>query len=325
MKNPTLANLIDRIDAAQRIALILHVSPDGDTCGSALALRRALLFRDKDVTCACDNAVPHIYRGLDGADAVVAPGTLKGQRFDLSIAIDVADRDRMGESLAVFDAGDRTAQIDHHHTNPGYAEANYIRSPLSATGVLTMEVIDALGVPLDLAIAENIFVAVATDTGNFKQENTDGEALRIAARCVDAGVNPAKITRRVFDLRPPAQIGLMARAFASLTTYEDGRLAIMRLTAEDFSEVGALPEHTEGIVNFAINTEGVEIACLMSRPAEKVRCSLRCLPPHDVSIIACALGGGGHAAAAGCTMEPPLEDAQERMLVEMKKELYRQR
>lgn len=323
MKSQMLTDLIDQINAAQRVVLILHVSPDGDTCGSALALRRALLLQGKEVAAVCDNPVPKIYEDLDGAQAVVTPDTLAGQTFDLSLAVDVADRSRMGDAVKVFDSATHTAQVDHHHTNEGYAQVNFITSPLSATGVLAMAVIDALGVAMDLEMAKCIFVAVATDTGNFKQQNTDAQALRVAARCVEEGLDPSSVTRRVFDLRPIAQTKLLARALESMELFEDGRISMMRLTKQDFEETGALPEHTEGIVNFGINTEGVQIACLMSMPIAKVRCSLRSLPPYDVSVVACALGGGGHNVASGCTMEPPMDEAYVRMREEILKELRR--
>lgn len=323
MKSETLAALIDHICASHRIALILHVSPDGDTCGSAFALRRALLSLGKEVACVCDQSVPHIYDDLDGADALRTPDTLAGETFDLTIAVDVADRARMGQSVAVFDSGRATAQIDHHGTNPEYAQVNYVISPLSATAVLVAHVVDALGVPLDEPLAKCLFVGVATDTGNFKHRGTDAEALQLAARCIAAGVDSSAVTRRVFDLRPLAQNKLLARALESMQLFDNGRIAIMQLTHDDFTQTGSLPEHTEGIVNFGINTEGVVMACLMSVPVEKVRCSLRSLMPYDVSVVACALGGGGHELASGCTLEPPLDAALKQMLTEMRKELAR--
>lgn len=323
MKNLTLVNLIDLIRAAQRIALLLHVSPDGDTCGSALALRRALVFLGKDVTVVCDHKVPDIYVELEGATEVIRPEMLNGMAFDLAIAVDAADRLRLGCGVSVFDAAKATALIDHHQTNDGYAVVNYLRSPLSATGVLVMEVIDALGVPLDLSMATCLFVAISTDTGNFKQQNTDPDALRIAARCVEAGASPSEITRRVFDLKPLAQMKLIALALQSLETYCDGQISMIQLRRADFEAAGALPEHTEGIVNYGINTEGVQIACLCSQKGAMVKGSFRAMPPHDVSRVAAALGGGGHQLAAGCSVDMPFDMACQRMREEMIKELER--
>lgn len=301
--------VIGAIRNARRIALLLHVSPDGDTCGSALALRRALLFAGKEVAVCCEHPVPYICNDLDGAETVARPDSLAGERFDLAIAVDVGDRGRLGKAEPIFHAAARTAQVDHHETNPGYAEANFIRSPLSATGVLVAELIDALGAPFDLPTAKCLFVAASTDTGNFSHRNTDPDALRLAARCVEVGIDTAAITRRVYDLLPLAQTKLIGRALTSLQTLCGGRAAIMRLSKADYDACGAHSEHTEGIINYGINTIGVEMACILSERRDAIRCSLRALPPHDVAAICARFGGGGHKLAAGCTFTGSFEEA----------------
>lgn len=321
MTSQALHELERQIQAAGRIAVILHVSPDGDTCGSALALRRALMFKGKQVEVLCDDPIPRIYQDLDGADAVRAPESVDGAPFDAAIAVDVADRDRMGRCLAVFDRALHTAQIDHHSTNPGYAGVNFIRTPLSATAVLVKEAVDALGAPLDKKTAHCLFVGVSTDTGNFKQENTDPEALALAARCVEAGVDIAAVTRRVFDVRPLCQVKLIARALSGMEVFHHGQLAMLELSWRDFEETQSLPEHTEGIVNFGINTEGVRVACLLSEKNGGINCSLRALPPHNMAKVAKALGGGGHALAAGCTLDTSIAKAYQMMRDILIKEL----
>ena len=318
-----LHELTDALTQAKRIGLIMHISPDGDTCGSALALCRALILLKKKARVICDNPVPQIYADLVGADGVIAAEAVDGADFDLLVAVDVGDGGRLGQSRGLFEAAERTAQIDHHGTNPNYAQINYIRTPLCATGVLVGEVIDSLGVPFDREIAKCLYVAIATDTGNFKQRNTDAEALRVAARCIEAGADPAEISRRVFSLRPLCQNRLLGRALIGMTLYAQGRIAVMALRKGDFEESGALQEHTEGIVNFAIDTEGVEIACLLSETDTRIKCSLRSLPPYDVARIASGFGGGGHGLAAGCLMRPPMETTQSRLVAAMMEELER--
>lgn len=312
MKTKELSELKKTIEEVERIALIAHVSPDGDACGSALALRRALVMFGKRVVVLCDDPVPRIYSNLDGANEVAAPEDVQ-DGFDLVIAVDVGDRCRLGRCVRVFDAARHTAQIDHHGTNPAYAEVNCVQSPLSATGVLAMELIDALGIPLDKEMAECLFIAVATDTGNFKQDNADAKAFELAARCVSAGINTSEIARRVFDLRPPCQVKLIGRALSGMETLCDGAIAIIQVTGADFTETGALPEHTEGIIHFAKNTIGVRIACLLSEQEKQIKCSLRSLPPYDMARLAAAFGGGGHARAAGCVLKRPMAEAYNEM------------
>lgn len=309
--NETWLPLCSSIHDAQSILLISHIFPDGDTCGSALALRRALLSLGKDVACCCEHSVPDIYTMLDGADTIVHPDALAGRAFDLAISIDVADEGRMGSGCAaLFAAARRTAQIDHHGTNPCYADTNVIRSPLSATGVLVTELLDALEVPFDRKIAECLYVAVATDTGNFKQANADAAAFSVAARCIGCGFDIAAISRRVFDLKPVCQVKLFGVALSSLQTSHGGEVATAVVSREDFERCGAKPEHTEGIVNIVFNMEQVKIAALLVEKGEGVKVSLRSVAPYDVAEVSRQFGGGGHAMAAGCTMQTDLEEAR---------------
>ncbi len=323
----TLQRLKTAVENARNIALILHVSPDGDTCGSALALCRAFVLQGKSVAVLCDDPIPQLYSDFPGVEMAVTPEMVKSpDPFDLAIAVDVADRERLGRCSHAFDAARLTAQIDHHMTNPGYARINFVRSPLSATGVLAWELMGAMGISMDEPIARCLYAAVATDTGNFKQQNTDSEALRLAARCVEGGLDIQPVALRLFDERPFCQGRLLGHALCSLTQYAQGRIVMMRLTAEDFVNSGALPEHTEGIVNFAIHTEGAKIACLLSQVGEdRVKCSLRALPPYAVSDIAIALNGGGHELAAGCTLSMPLDDAYKTLRDAMVEEAERTR
>ena len=303
--------LCSSIQDAQNILLISHIFPDGDTCGSALALRRALISLGKDVTCCCEHSVPEIYKMLDGASAIESPAAHAGRIFDLAISIDVSDPERMGAGCGeLFVNARHTAQIDHHGTNPAYAAVNIIRSPLSATGVLIAGLLDALGVPFDRQIAECLYVAVATDTGNFKQANADADAFAVAARCAACRFDIAAGSRRVFDVRPVCQVKLFGAALSSLKLSHNGQVASAVVSREDFLLCGAAPEHTEGIVNIIFNMEGVKIAVLLTEKGEGVKVSLRSVAPYDVAAVARTFEGGGHTFAAGCTLQMNLEDAR---------------
>lgn len=313
------------VEEARNIALILHVSPDGDACGSSFALLHAFSGLGKDVSIFCDDPVPENCQNLPGADCVQKYGFAAKKAFDLAVAVDVGDVERMGECAVIFHEAKETAQIDHHGTNSGYAGINCVVSPLSATAVLAAQLIEALSVPFDLVIAECLYVAVASDTGNFKYHNTDAQALRLAARCLELGVDPQEAASRLFDTKPYPQMLLTAKAIESMRLLEAGAIALMQLTQEDFQKTGALPEHTEGIVNFARNTKGVRMSCLLIEQEQKVRCNLRSLFPYDISTIAKRFGGGGHAQAAGCTLDAPLAFARQLLTEAMLEEWRRNR
>jgi len=313
--------LVSALRGAAKILLVMHVSPDGDTCGSALALRRSLVYLGKNVTVACDQPVPRICGGLDGASEVKHAAEIENESFDLAVAVDVASPDRMGKLWEIFSRVPQTAQVDHHGTNPRYCGVNLISSPLSATGVLILQVMDALNVPLDEKTACCLYAAVSTDTGNFKQANTDEAALLLAARCVKTGMDCAALCRRLFDLRPLAQTQLIGKAISSLKMLCGGRIALMVLRHEDFVECGAADEHTEGIVNFATNIEGAQMACLLSMPRDKVRCSMRAQEPFSVARVAGRFAGGGHALAAGCTLGEDMDKAIEQISAALTEEM----
>lgn len=307
-----IQNLLQAIEQARRIALIMHISPDGDTCGTSLALRRAFSIVGKETYVFCEDAAPKNHQVLHGADSIMPP-LATAEAFDLAIAVDVGDLGRMGSCAGIFHAAKRNAQIDHHGTNTHYAEINFVLSPISATAILAARLIDELSIPFDSVIAECLYVAVASDTGNFKFHNTDPDALRLAARCLELGVDPQAVALRLFDLKPYPQMLLTAKAIESMQLLELGSVALMQLTKDDFLSSGALQEHTEGIINYARNTEGVRMACLLVEHEQKIRCNLRSLFPYDVSGIANRFGGGGHAQSSGCTLDMPLSKARQTL------------
>ncbi len=297
------------LSEAQRILIVMHVSPDGDTCGSALALRQALLAAGKSPFVVCEALPPQNCSFLTGWDSVMLPDQAEGTEIDLAVAVDVAAPDRMGTAIKLFEEAPRTLQIDHHDTNPMFADVNIVRSPLSATGVLIGELIDAMGMSFDKQIAACLYTAVSTDTGSFKQANTDPDAFRLAARCLEQGIDHAEMARKLFDIHSYAKLQLIGRAIGSMTFVCGGRVAVMVLSGDDYRACQAGNEENEGIINYAVNTEQVAMACLISEINGKIRCSFRAQAPYNVARVASAFGGGGHQLAAGCTMKIPLQDA----------------
>ncbi len=309
MSNSIFDEAVRIIAEANRILIVMHVSPDGDTCGSALALRQALLAAGKSPFVVCEVLPPQNCSFLAGWDTVLLPEQAETMDFDLAVAVDVAAPDRMGTAQGIFNKAPRKLQIDHHDTNPMYADINIVRSPLSATGVLIGELIDAMGLPFESKIAACLYTAVSTDTGSFKQANTDPDALRLAARCLEQGIDFSQMARKLFDMHSYAKLQLIGRAIGSMTFACDGHAAVMVLTDDDYRACQAGNEENEGIINYAVNTEQVTMACLISEIGGKVRCSFRAQAPYNVARVASAFGGGGHQLAAGCTMNTPIGDA----------------
>lgn len=298
---------------AQRVLLVSHVSPDGDTLGAGLALRLAFLALGKEAVLICQDAVPELYEDLPGAQTVKQPEALEGA-FDTALAVDVSDRLRLGSCQAAYEACPVRLVLDHHGTNDCFGQLNWVEANASATGVLAQELIERLGVPLTREMALCLYTAISTDTGHFQFANTTGAAMRAAADMVDMGVDVAAVTAHLYREMPRAKTALLARALHRLTFAHDGRTAYITLRRADFDACGAKDEMTEGVINYAIQTRGVEVAFLATERAGGVKFSLRAKAPFDVAKLCRQFGGGGHALAAGCTMMCALEEAAQVML-----------
>ena len=305
----TPKSVLRALSDAGSALLCAHIGPDGDTIGSVLALGAALEALGKRVQLTCADPVPELYAFMPGSEKIVMPDALAGEVFDLAVAVDVSDSARLGGARVLFDAASVRAVIDHHATNDGFGDINWVAPQAAATGMLVLACVKALGVPLTLEIAEHLYVAVSTDTGNFRFANTDAAVLRSAAVLAEAGARPDRLTALLFYTRSLASVALRGRALSTLRLFAGGRAAVMALTAQDFAQTGATDSMTEGIVNYAIEIIGVEVAILARERDGEVKCSLRAKEPFDVAVLAQQFGGGGHALAAGCSLSLPIQDA----------------
>ena len=308
---------------ADTVAVCSHISPDGDTLGCAAAMRLALLKLGKKPSLFCDGKVPDQLDFLPGIGEMREPAGDEGP-FDLLLAVDVSDVKRMGTCLALRNCSARTALIDHHPTNPFFMEANWVDGEAPATCVMIFRLLGLLGVVPDRDIAVCLYTGISTDTGNFAFDATNAECFGIMRDLMDTGLPLAKLNRILFRDRAMPQVKLIGKALASLRYYEDGRIAVMKLTKRDFDECSALSEHADTVVNFGLDTVGTEMALLARETLNSdgtVKMSLRSKEPVVISDIAKEFGGGGHPQASGITMEGTLDDTAARVLEAMIKKL----
>lgn len=319
MRTPDAAAALIR--PAQTVAICGHVNPDGDTVGSVLAMMHGLRAMGKDVQVFSQDKIPGNLSMLPGVEDFRHPAQADAY-YDLMIVVDVADVDRLGECAALMQRADALLQLDHHGTNPGYAQVNSVDPSASAAALLVKEQLDVLGVDITRDIAVCLYTAIATDTGNFSFNNTTAEAFRVMGELMECELPLDQLNRRLFRVSSkPARL-LLGRALRSLAFHADDRITVMTLTQRDFDECGALPEHADAIVNSGLDIEGVSMAALLREtPAGNVKASLRAVAPARVDGIASTFGGGGHPQAAGCTLTAPLASAVQQLLQAMKQAL----
>ncbi len=281
--------------------------PDGDSIGSLLGLGLALRNAGFPVTMFSVDEIPSRYAFLDGAE-LIKTGRFPDSDYKRAVVLDCSDHLRIRpiwekvKELFIIN-------IDHHPTNRCFGKMNYVDTGAGATGEILFWLLAELNFSLTPAIANALYVAIATDTGSFKFESTTARTHHIASSLLEAGVRPETISPLVFDLRSREAIFILRAALSTLQFSPDGKIAWMIVEENEMSESGARDEHLEGIVNYAKNIVGVAVGLLFRAKEDgTVKVGFR---SHniDVGSVAQSLGGGGHARAAGCSLEADLKEA----------------
>lgn len=313
-KKNEAARIVDAVRGASRILIASHVNPDGDAVGSVLAL--AALARSlgvDSVTVCLPDPVPRVYDWLPGAASIMSPDRIHGA-FDLVLIADANSLERIGAVAVSIPDGTPIAIVDHHLTDERNGSFHLIDSSYAATGEIVTELFDVAGIPLDRDVAEQIYVALSTDTGNFRYANTTARSHRIAARLIETGIDVREITSRVIDTMTIGKFRLLRRLLERAEMGDGGRIAHAFITEDDLRETEALPEDVDGLINYLRNLEGVELAILLRQSEPQVtKVSFRSQSAINSAEIAQFFGGGGHAMAAGASLPWPLDEAREHL------------
>jgi bifunctional oligoribonuclease and PAP phosphatase NrnA len=311
-----LEAIADALRGHDRFLVVTHENPDGDALGSLLATTLTLRELGKDVVMflAGSAPLPHEYgfMQLDGLVRVL-PDDMEER---VLVAVDCAKADRIGPDLAPVERATLVLDIDHHHDNSRFGDANLVVADASSTGEVLRDVIRELGVELTPELAEPLYIALVTDTGRFQYSNTTPKALRLAAELVDAGADVHAVFQQVYESVEFAKLKLLARALERARVLEGGRIVVSHLVRTDFAEVGAVEPYSEGIIDYLRAVEGCELAALIREPPRDDgptrRVSLRAsVDELDVSAIARLFGGGGHRQAAGFSSDASIEEITE--------------
>ena len=310
-RNPEL--IAEMIREAQTIAVVSHINPDGDTLACATAMRLGLLKLGKEVSLFCDGKIPDQLSFLPGAELFRIPEGNEGP-FDLMLAVDVSDEKRLGACTVLRETSRKTAQIDHHPTNPLYMQANSVDGKAPAASLLIREQLRELGVELDRDLAICLYTGISTDTGNFAFSGTNEECFQVMSELMEHDLPLAKLNRILFREKSREQIRLLGKAISSLEFRGNGKIAVMKLTLQDFEDCGARSEHADTLVDYALYTQGTGMAVLVREAGEgQVKFSLRSkeIPVSDVAQL---FGGGGHPLASGITMAGEMKESLEKVV-----------
>ena len=319
-------SLITELNKADRIAILPHISADGDSLGSSFALGMALKKMNKQVVVFLEEPIPYIFDFLPGKELsrvyLEERQDKDNVAFDLVVALDTGSLDRLGKRVSVFNNARVTLNIDHHSTNSEFAQVNYVEMDVSSVGEIIYRLLKSMNIYIDKDIATCLYVSISTDTGGFRYSNTRPETHRIAAELIENDINVAEISQRVFETCSLEKVKLMAHAINSLQIYYNGKVAVIAITDEIIKSVGAREEDSEGLVNIGRSIQGIEVAVMLKENSDDtVKVNLRSNNYFDVAAVANFFSGGGHKRAAGCVIKASLEEAKAMLLDKIKSAL----
>jgi bifunctional oligoribonuclease and PAP phosphatase NrnA len=311
-----LSALVQRLQQAQRILLITHVSPDSDAIGSALGMTHALrtLGNAPRVAPSCADAIRDRFDNLPGHTEVV---TQASGKFDLVVALDCGDELRLGSVWANLpDPKPFLINIDHHISNTRFGQINWIDPSAASTAEMVLQIVDQLNVPLNHDIAICLLYGIVGDTLGFRTPNTTPRQLQYAERCMEAGASLYESIDQQFNRRSQALVCLWGKAINVMKIKDRIAYTAVSKAMRDACGMGVADLN---LSSFLVSMNEVDrAAVLVEKDDGQVEISLRAKQGHNVSNAAVALGGGGHAAAAGATIAGPLAAATKQVLLALK-------
>ena len=310
-----LDEVLRQIEQRKHFVLTSHARPDGDAIGSALACGQILRMLGKQAEVVMHDPVPRIYQPLPFADRVVQANRVNGH-YEAAILLecDSIQRTRLEGLENQF-----LISIDHHASGRPFAHVNWIDPRATATAELVYQLAKAAEVKISREIATCLYTALLTDTGSFMFKGTNEQTFALARELVLAGADPAQCAQNIYFAHSTAKMRLLGAALSNL--HREGALAWIWVTRDQMERTQAKEEDCEGIVNYALSIQDVEVAAFFREMADgRYRVSLRSKGKLNVAEIAERFGGGGHECASGCSIDGPLSMAVAKVMREIRPE-----
>ncbi|MBR2385638.1 MAG: bifunctional oligoribonuclease/PAP phosphatase NrnA [Clostridia bacterium] len=310
----TLKDVAIELKKYSTVLIFCHNRPDGDTLGSAFALKHALEQVDgKIADIVCPQPVPEKYYALDFIGKTLLPSDVT-KKYSCHIALDCASEMMLGDSYGLFVKNQVTINVDHHVSNERYAKFNYVDDRASCCEIV-YGLINYLGREVNDSVANSLLLGVVTDTGNFMHNNVTKATLQTASELVEKGASLNKISYAMFKNQKIERAKLYAHVINGIKFFEDGKIAIISVFKRDFEKFSATQDMTEGFIDFPLSIEGVEVAVsLMETKDNAYKISLRSKGKVNVNEVASSFGGGGHVLASGCLIHGFYEDVKDKIL-----------
>jgi len=315
MRSAAFPEIREALRGRHRVLVVSHLRPDADALGSTIAT--ALWLRDEghDVTAWNHDGMPSKFSFLPSSEIITTPSP-SPDSFDAVVALDTSVKNRLGSVLDSVSHSPLWVCIDHHRSNPGYADLNLIDWTRPATGQILAEAFLQEGITITPEMATNLYAAIETDTGSFRYEGTSARTFEVAAELTSRGVNVAELSRSLYEHYPRRRLELLRHTLESARFTCDDRVASFSLPLAIAESLGVLPEDTEGLIEHIRCIDSVQAAAFFEELADGgVRLSLRSKDSRfDACKLCASFGGGGHQLASGARIKGSLAQVEEMVL-----------
>ena len=319
MMNDSLNSISSLLKTMDSILIFPHINMDGDAMGSSTALCLALRKMGKRAFVMLNEPIPKNLDFLECGCSTYDENILDD--VQLSLQIDSCGMNRIYGREVAWERGRIKGCIDHHASGINDIKYNFYRTEpkTAATGEIIYKIIKLLGVEISLEIANCIFAAITTDTGNFQHTNTTRNTHEIVAELYDVeGFDSKTISALIYDRQSKEAIKMESDVLANLEFYSEGKIATGEITQELLKKNGCSMNESEGIIQRIMSIDGVEVGCLFKEKDQKViMVSLRSKHHTNTAAVAAKFGGGGHLRASGCTMNMNLQEAKEKIIPQL--------
>lgn len=315
-----MKNIAEVLEGVKTVGIGGHIRPDGDCVGSCMALYLYIrtYFPEIDVTVYLDNPKP-VFGHIECIDQIKTKVEAE-KVYDLFITCDVSARDRLALAGDLFEKAKKTVCIDHHISNPGFADVNYIHGEISSCCEVLYGLLDPEKVVLP--VATSIYTGMIHDTGIFQYSSTSPETMRIAGVLMQTGIPFSKIIDESFYQKTYIQNQVMGRVLTESILLQNGKCIVGYLRKKDMDFYGVTGTDLDGIVSQLRLTKGAEVAIfLYETETQTFKVSLRSNGKVDVSQVAVYFGGGGHTRAAGCDLRGSMYDVINNITAQIERQL----
>ncbi|SCN21908.1 Bifunctional oligoribonuclease and PAP phosphatase NrnA [Clostridium sp. N3C] len=310
-----LKDIAEVIKKSKNLNISFHVSPDGDSIGSALALMHGLRKLNKNVNIICKETVPEVFNYLSGVDEINQSTGKLDYDVDCVIVLDCGNVERIN-----FDISDLKARkcillnIDHHLSNDYYGDINYVDASHSAVGEIVYLLLKELGIDIDAEIAKCLYTSIITDCGSFRFSNTTNLTHKIAGDLISIGIDFPAIHSLIYENKNYSLVKLSGKVIDNMFLCCENKVCFMEVSQKLLEEFSVDSSDASSLVDIGTTIKGVEVVVFIKENTDGYKVSLRSKKKFDVRKLAEEFGGGGHSKAAGFTYRGNLDELKSDLI-----------